>query len=152
VDGSHMVLLAVTVMCFYCTGASVMLQIVCYPTYKLVGEQEFVPFHIAFGKRLLPAAVIPMLLTALGTFALIVARPENIPVWPAIVAALCTAVVLGTTLAFELPRHNQLDRDGKSDAVLAALIRDNLPRTLAWIIASLSLAYMTAVALDRLMM
>jgi hypothetical protein len=133
--------IALTVMCFYCTGASWMLQFVCYPTYKLVGEKEFVPFHVSFGRRLIGAAVIPMVLVCLGTFVLLFAAPAEIPAWVPIVAAICGVVILVTTIFFEVPKHMKLDKDGKSDAVLQGLVRDNIPRTIAWTVASLVLSY-----------
>jgi len=129
-------------MCFYCTGALWMLQIVCYPTYALVGEKEFVPFHVDFGKRLLIAAVGPMIVTSLATFALIFARPEAAPLWAALLTAICTAIVLGTTIAIEVPKHNQLDRDGKSLEVINGLVSNNIPRVICWTLASVTLVYM----------
>ncbi|GAB4509024.1 MAG: hypothetical protein OHK0046_03210 [Anaerolineae bacterium] len=141
-SGSELFLLVCTVMCFYCTGASWMLQFVAYPTYALVGEKEFVPFHVSFGRRLLPTAVLPMILTALASFVLVFARPEAAPAWAAIGVALCTAVVLITTIVLEVPKHNKLDRDGKSVTLINGLVRDNLPRVFCWTLASLLLAYM----------
>ncbi len=142
-----MFLLVLTVLCFYCTGSSWMLQFVCYPTYIFVGDKEFVPFHVSFGRRLIAAAVVPMVATCLGTFALLFLRPAEAPLWTAIVAAVCGAVILLTTVALEVPKHLKLDKEGKSDAVLHALVRDNIPRTLAWTIASLALAYAVWVSL-----
>lgn len=133
-------LLILTAFCLYCTGASWMLQVVCYPTYLLVGEKEFVPFHISFGKRLL-IAVVPMSLTCLGLIAFIFIRTDPIPTWVAWIAGGCGAVILGTTIALEVPKHLKLDKQGKSDALINGLVRDNLPRTAAWTIASILLIY-----------
>jgi hypothetical protein len=141
-DATNLYLLGVMAACFYCTGASWMLQFVCYPTYALVGEQEFVPFHVDFGKRLMGAAVGPMVLTCLASFGLIFFRPDSAPLWAAILVALCTATILITTIVLEVPKHNALDRDGKSLALIDGLVRDNLPRVAAWTIASLLLMYM----------
>lgn len=134
-------LLGLTVLCVYCTGASWMLQFVCYPTYTYVGEKEFVPFHVSFGQRLIGAAVVPMVLTCLGTFVFLFFRPATVPTWVAVVAAVCGVVVLVTTIVFEVPKHLKLDKEGKSEALLKGLVRDNIPRTLAWTVASLALAY-----------
>lgn len=142
-----MFLFVLTVLCFYCTGSSWMLQFVCYPTYTFVGAKEFVPFHVSFGRRLIAAAVVPMVVTCLGTFALLFLRPVTMPLWTAIVAAVCGAVILVTTVVLEVPKHLKLDKEGKSDAVLQALVRDNIPRTLAWTLASLVLAYAVWVSL-----
>lgn len=141
-DSAQLYLLVVMVACFYCSGASWMLQVVCYPTYNLVGEKEFVPFHIDFGKRLIGAAVGPMVLTCLASFGLLFFRPTAAPLWAAIIVALCTATILITTIVLEVPKHNALDRDGKSKALIDGLVRDNWPRVIAWSLASLLLAFM----------
>lgn len=146
-DGFTVFLVGLVALCLYCTGASWMLQFVCYPTYSLVGEKEFVPFHIDFGRRFL-IAIIPMSLTCLALIALVFVRPETIPLWAAIVAAICGAVILGTTIALEVPKHMKLDKDGKSDALIRALVRDNIPRTICWTLASASLLYMLVVLLQ----
>ncbi len=133
-------LLIMTALCLYSTGASWMLQFVCYPTYLLVGEKEFVPFHISFGRRLL-VAVVPMSLTCLALIAFIFIRTDPIPAWVALVTGACGAVILGTTIALEVPKHLKLDKDGKSDALINGLVRDNLPRTIGWTLASALLIY-----------
>ncbi|MDX1995048.1 MAG: hypothetical protein SF029_21890 [bacterium] len=148
-NGSEVLLLVVTALCLYCTGASWMLQVVCYPTYTLVGENEFVPFHVDFGKRLLLAAVGPMVITILAMFALVVARPADAPLWALLVVAACGAVVLVTTIALEVPKHNRLDREGKSNAVIAALVRDNIPRVICWTVASVLLVYTISVVFQN---
>ncbi len=140
-DAANVFLLVCTVLCFYCTGASWMLQFVAYPTYLLVGAKEFVPFHVSFGKRLLPSVVVPMVLTCVGLFILVFARPANTPSWAVILAAVCAVIILLTTIFLEVPKHLKLDKDGKSDALINGLVRDNLPRTAAWTAASLLLAY-----------
>lgn len=145
-----MFLLILTVLCFYCAGASWMLQFVCYPTYILVGDKEFVPFHVSFGRRLIGVAVVPMVLTCLGIFALLFFPPAAVPSWIVIVAVACAAIVLVTTIVFEVPKHMKLDKDGKSDTLLHALVRDNLPRTAAWTAASLVLAYASWLSLPTL--
>lgn len=142
-DGAQMFVLLLAALCLYCTGASWMLQVVCYPTYLLVGAQEFVPFHISFGRRLM-IAVIPMTLTCLGMIALLFVRPAHAPDWAAAGAALCGAVILLTTIFLEVPKHLKLDKEGKSDALIRALVRDNIPRTAAWTAASALLLYMLA--------
>jgi hypothetical protein len=141
-SGAQLFLVICTGLCFYCAGASWMLQVVCYPTYLLVGEKEFVPFHVSFGRRLIGAAVVPMVLTCLGTFALVFVRPDKAPAWAALLAAACGVVILATTIILEVPKHMRLDREGKSDALINGLVRDNIPRTAAWTLASLALAYM----------
>lgn len=125
---------------FYCLGLSVMLQVVVYPTYQQVGPAEFVPFHKAQARRMVPVLMIPMFATSLFALALAVLG-RDLPVANALWAvAGCAAVVVLTTLIRELPRHLLLDKEGKDEKVVRELVRENLPRTLAWIVGCVVLA------------
>lgn len=123
-----------------------MLQFVCYPTYLLVGEQEFIAFHVSFGRRLL-IVVVPMILTCLGMFALVFLRPSSAPEAAALIAATCGGVILGATIISEVPKHQKLDKVGKDVPLIKALIQDNMPRTIAWTMASFALAYMAMMSM-----
>ena len=129
-------LVAVTVLFLYCTGGSWMLQNVSYPTYHLVGEAEFVPYHVAAGKRLIPIFVAPAVLACLLSVVLIFLRPSSLPLWTALVIAACGLTILVTTIALEVPKHNALDQNGKSSDLINGLVRDNLPRAIAWTLGS----------------
>lgn len=145
-DFTHLLLYVCAVLYLYCTGGSWMLQWVSYPTYHLVGEKEFVPFHVDSGKRLLPVFVGPAVLACLLTLILVFVRPTGVPLLAALIAALCSLVILVTTVALEVPKHNALDKTGKSTALIDGLIRDNLPRALSWTLGSALLIYMVAQA------
>lgn len=121
---------------FYCLGISWLLQVAVYPTYRLVGAGEFVPFHVAQGRRMIPVMIVPMFATSvLAMVSAVVNRDASNAafLWG---AGACGLVVIGTTLLSELPKHMALDKHGKDDALIEGLIRDNLPRTLAWTIGS----------------
>jgi hypothetical protein len=130
-----------TALFLYCLGGSWMLQVVAYPTYHLVGEQEFVPFHVAFGKRLLAVFVVPAILACMGSLALPFVRPDNVALWQGAVVAVCGLVILSTTVILEVPKHNALDKNGKSSALIDGLVRDNLPRALAWSLGAVLLVW-----------
>lgn len=123
-----MLLTAVTLASFYCLGISWLLQVVVYPTYRLVPADAFVPFHVAQGRRMIPVLMVPMFVTSVASvvFAGVTRSPAALGV------GACALVVVGTTLVSELPKHLALDKTGKSDALVEGLIRDNLPRSLAW--------------------
>jgi hypothetical protein len=144
---SSIFLIACTVLYLYCTGGSWMLQIVSYPTYHHVGEREFVPFHVDSGKRLIPIFVIPAVLVCLATVALVFLRPSSTPLWASLVVALCSLVILVTTIVLEVPKHNALDKNGKNTALIDGLVRDNLPRAISWTLGSALLVFMTVQAL-----
>ena len=142
-DFSSLYVLIVLVFTLYCTGGSWMLQIVSYPSYHLVGEQEFVAFHVDSGKRLIPVFVVPAVLTCLMMVALVFIKPATAPFWAAIIVALCGITILVTTIVLEVPKHNLLDKNGKNSSQIDGLVRDNLPRAIAWTLASGMLILMT---------
>ena len=83
-DFAHVFLLLLTVFYFYCACGCWLLQVMAYPTYALVGKDEFVAFHVKSGQRLIPVFVIPAVLTCLASFGLIFVHPESIPLWAAL--------------------------------------------------------------------
>ena len=130
-----MLLLVCLLASFYCLGISWLLQVVVYPTYRLVSAADFVPFHVAQGRRMIPVLMVPMFATSvLNVINAVLSRDEFHAglLWG---VAGCAAVVMGTTLLFELPKHLELDKTGKNDARIEGLVRDNLPRSIAWTIA-----------------
>jgi hypothetical protein len=141
-DNSKLLLLATTALFWYATGASWLLQYVAYPTYKLINKDGFVPFHVDFGKRLLISTVMPMVIGNLCSFILVVYHPESSPVGLVYLVAICSVIILFTTMKYEVPRHNKLDEVGKDDSLIDGLVMDNAPRTASWTIASFALAYM----------
>lgn len=102
-------------------------------------KKEFVPFHVHAGKRLIPVFVLPAVLACLLGIGLLMFRPVAMPLWAAVVVALCAVVILATTIIVEVPKHSWLDKNGKSEEVIQALIRSNLPRALCWTLGSLVL-------------
>jgi hypothetical protein len=146
-DNSKLLLLTTCALFWYATGASWLLQHVAYPTYKLVNKDGFVPFHVAFGKRLLISTVMPMVIGNLCSFILVFYHPESSPVGLIYLVAICSIIILFTTMKYEVPRHNKLDEVGKDDTLIDGLVMDNAPRTASWTIASLALAYMIFKAL-----
>ena len=128
---AHWLLIGCAVLYLYATGGCWLLQVVCYPAYHLVGAAEFVPFHVAFGKRLLQVFVGPAVLACMLSFVLVLVRPAAVPLWAALGCAITSAIILITTIAIEVPKHNQLDRDGKSAALIDGLVQNNLPRVVS---------------------
>lgn len=140
---AHALVLATLVLTAWAASGCWMLQLVAYPTYTLVAEKDFVPFHVDFGRRLIPVFVVPAVLACLAFFVLLFVRPTGAPMADAIVCALAGVVILGTTGAVEVPTHMALDREGKSQAKLDSLIRWNLSRAISWAVALAAMVHST---------
>jgi hypothetical protein len=148
-SASEVLLLICAVLFVYGMSGCWLLQVMAYPTYSLVGEKEFVPFHVESGRRLIPVFVIPAVLACLLGIALVVLRPPSMPLLAALIVAACAIIILATTAIVEVPKHQWLDKNGKSEDVIQALIRSNLPRALSWTVGSAVLVWQVAAMVSQ---
>lgn len=74
---------------FYGMGASFVESFVNYPTWRLIGANEFRAYHQALGPLVIGYMVIPLLIATLLTMLLVGFRPAPVPRW-----AIWLAVVL----------------------------------------------------------
>ena len=102
-------------------------QIVHYPLMAAVGHREFVSYEQAHTRRT-TSVVGPLMLAEAATAGMIaVATPDFLRL--AGVALL--GVIWLSTAALQVPLHRRLS-SGKDDAAIAALVRGNWIRTVAW--------------------
>ncbi|HLT46691.1 MAG TPA: hypothetical protein VK002_05630 [Rubricoccaceae bacterium] len=149
--GFALLVLAV-VLFWYCTGGAWMLLVAGYPVHRLVGADEFAPFHRAFGRRLVAAFVVPGFVAYALSFVLVYLRfvwdePFGASRLLALAVAGCSAVNLAVSLLYVRPQRRALAREGKSEAGIRAIERAHLVRTLAWTAGSVMLLYMTVQAI-----
>ena len=64
---------------FYGMGAASVESFVNYPTWPLIGANEFRAYHRALGPLIIGYMVIPMLVTTILTILLLWFRPASIP-------------------------------------------------------------------------
>lgn len=145
-DVSLTLLIACTTLYLYCAGGCWLLQMVCYPTYHLVSERDFVAFHTAFGNRLVPIFVVPAALACLCSFLLIFVHPIATGTLLPSLVALFSVIILATTIFIEVPKHQALDRQGKSSVLIDELVQNNLPRAMSWTVGSFLLLYMMSLS------
>ena len=130
-DFAHWLLLFWTVIIFYVLGEIWFAQIVVYPLFGKVGQDEYVAYHKFYSSRIPLPVILPGFASFLLPLALVFLRPESVPLWMALANVACGLVGLFVTVGLEIPRHTQLEKGGKQEAVIRELIRYNWPRTLA---------------------
>jgi hypothetical protein len=127
---SHEFLLFCTALACYNLGTIWFCQLVVYPLFAKVEAKEYTTYH----KFYLSCIPLPVILPGFASFllpvALILVRPEAVPLWIALANAACGMVSLFVTIALEIPRHYQLENGGKQEDVIEELIVYNWPRTL----------------------
>ncbi len=99
---------------FYGLGAASVESFVNYPTWPLIGANEFRAYHRALGPLIIGYMVIPMLLTTLLSIALLWFRPVAVPRWMVWLAVGLQLMVWISTFAIQLPIQGQLSADGLS--------------------------------------
>ena len=110
---------------FYGTGASFVESFVNYPTWRLIGANEFRDYHQALGPLIIGYMVIPMLLTTLLTVLLLWLSPAPIPRWAIWLSVVLQFIVWISTFAIQIPIQRQLSADGLSLPLIDQLILTN---------------------------
>jgi hypothetical protein len=130
-DFAHMLLLFWTALIFYVLGGIWFAQIVVYPLFGKVGEDEYIAYHKFYSSRIPLPVIVPGFASFLLPIALIFFGPEPVPTWMTLSNAACGLVGLVVTVALEIPRHARLEKGGKQERVIRELILFNWPRTIS---------------------
>ncbi len=130
-DPGHWLLLVSTAIVFYTLGVTWFAQIVVYPLFGKVGEQEYVAYHLFYSSRIPLPVIVPGFATFLVPVPLVLLGPESVPMSLYVANVVCGAVGLLVTVGLEIPRHSRLEKGGKQEKVIRELVRYNWPRTLS---------------------
>ena len=129
---------------FYGVGASFVESFVNYPTWRLIGPNEFLAYHHAISPLVIGYMVVPMILGTLLTILLIWFRPAPVPpraIWLSVGLQLMIWI---STAAIQIPIQIQLGADGLSLPLIDRLIFTNLVfRKLPQIVNALLFLWMT---------
>jgi hypothetical protein len=99
---------------FYGMGAASVESFVNYPTWRLIGANEFRAYHQALTPLIIGYMVMPMLVTTILTIFLLWIRPASIPRWMVWLAIVLQLIVWISTFTIQLPIQGQLSADGLS--------------------------------------
>ena len=99
---------------FYGLGAASVESFVNYPTWPLIGANEFRAYHRALSPLIIGYMVIPMLVTTILTILLVWLRPASIPRWMVWLAIVLQLIVWISTVTIQLPIQGQLSANGLS--------------------------------------
>jgi hypothetical protein len=130
-DFAHWLLLGWTVLILYVFGEIWFVQIVVYPLFGKVGENEYVAYHRFYSSRIPLPVIVPGFVSFLLPIALVFLGPGSVPTWIYLANVVCGLVGLLVTVALEIPRHARLEKDGKQEVMIRELILFNWPRTLS---------------------
>jgi hypothetical protein len=110
---------------FYGMGASFVESFVNYPTWPLIGANEFRGYHQALSPLVIRYMVIPLFVTTLLTVLLLWLRPTAIPRWAVWLSVVLQLITWVSTFAIQIPIQLQLSREGLSVPLIERLIFTN---------------------------
>lgn len=117
------------------TGVIWFVQVVHYPLFLLVGEQEFANYEQQH--RTLTTFVVgpPMLVEALTAGLLLIYPPQYAKRWQLFAGVVLVAVLWASTALIQVPCHESLSHQFDR-AVAERLVTSNWLRTVAWTLRS----------------
>ncbi|MBK8467307.1 MAG: hypothetical protein IPL32_15930 [Chloracidobacterium sp.] len=123
--GSIWLFLITFAFVFYGMGASFIESFVNYPTWKLIGPNEFLTYHNAISPLIIGYLVAPMVLGTLLTGLLLWFRPQAIPVWALWTAFGLQVFVWISTVTIQIPIQIELSNSGLSIPAIDKLLITN---------------------------
>lgn len=137
----RLVLVGLTALSAYSTGIGWQAQAVSYPLYRAVAEGDFLRYHQQYDEAIPLVVVVPGFVTFLASAAFPWLRPASVPRVPALLVATSGVVSLLTTVLWAIPRHDRLDRIGRSAETIDGLLRANLVRSVSLTVGTVALCW-----------
>lgn len=122
--------------CFFMLGLILLIQLVHYPSFSYINNQEFLNFSRFHQTRITPI-VAPIMILELITSTL--CYLEN-PTTLFLISFILTVLTWLSTFFLSVPLHGKLLQK-KSKTLISKLIITNWPRTIFWILRSALLLY-----------
>jgi hypothetical protein len=97
---------------FYGNGAAFIESFVNYPSWRLIGSEEFVAYHHFISPRVLTFLVAPALPGTVFTVLMLWLRPVAIPVWAIWAAVTAQGVIWVSTATIRIPIQFRLSDTG----------------------------------------
>jgi hypothetical protein len=114
-------------------------QLVSYPLFRAVGEEDFAAYHRQYDRSIPAVVIVPGIASFLAGCAFWWTRPADVPAPAAAVVSAAGVVSLGSTALWAVPMHDRLDRAGRSEATIDSLLRANRLRTAALTLSTATL-------------
>mgnify|MGYP003440232870 FL=1 len=141
------VLLACAAATLFMTGLTWFVQVVHYPLFPAVGEDQFPDFHRIHSNRTTWVVLPPMLVELLTSWALLFDPPADSTALVAAGAALATGTWLLTAFG-AAPAHGEIGRQGLSPALTRRLSAFSWARTVCWSAHAVVVLALLATAID----
>jgi hypothetical protein len=139
----HLNLACLTALTAWSAAVGWQAQVVSYPLYRAVGDQEFAAYHQQYNEAIPLVVIAPGFASFLAGGAFYWTRPAEVPRSAAVLVSAAGGTSLAATVLWAIPMHNRLDRVGRSPGTIDSLLRANLLRTVALTGSTLTLIWST---------
>lgn len=110
---------------FYANGAAFLESFVNYPSWRLIGAQDFLGYHHFVAPRIIAFLVVPALAATALTIVMLWFRPAAIPLSTVWVAIALQAIVWVSTATIQIPIQVEFSSTGFSEEHLVRLMTSN---------------------------
>jgi uncharacterized membrane protein len=124
----------------FLTGVIWLIQLVQYPFFAQVGEENFPKYHASHSFWITPVVGPVMILELITSIYLTFYPPENIDLKLIWLGLILTLVVWLSTFFLQVPMHEKLSQEFNQEAH-QFLVNSNWIRTIAWSLRSLLVSY-----------
>ena len=129
-------------------GVILVVQVVHYPLFRLVGADTYAAYQAAHMTRITWIVLPAMAVELLTAGALVAWRPAPLPAWQVWAGLALVLFIWATTGLLQVPLHRTL-ADGFDAKAHARLVQTNWIRTAAWTLRAGLVLWMLAALLDR---
>jgi hypothetical protein len=130
---------------WFCTGLVWVVQVLVYPGFRGADRGRWREHHDRHTRLMAWTVSGPWAVQGVTCAVLLVRRPDGVPLWLAVLAAVCGAVTVAVTVGVSVPCHQRLAL-AYDDVVLDRLVRTNRYRTAAWTAGGVVAAAMVLLA------
>lgn len=107
---------------FYVVGAAFVESFVNYPTWKLIGADEFKTYHQGLSVLIIKTMVLPWLAEILLTVSLLWLRPRIVPRRAVAATLVFNSIIFISTVTIQIPIQIRLSADGFSADLIDRLL------------------------------
>ena len=118
-----------------------LIQIVHYPLFNLVGENEFQVYHKSHSVLITPLVGTVMIIELISSILLVILPPKNVSLTFPTIGVILVFIIWASTAFLQIPQHNALANAYELKAH-NLLVQTNWIRTIAWSMRGLLLLYM----------
>ena len=125
-----------------------LIQIVHYPLFKVIGNNEFQTYHIGHSVLITPLVGTIMIIELISSVLLIIFPLKNVSLTIPIIGVILVFIIWASTAFLQIPQHNALANAYELKAH-NLLVQTNWIRTIAWSMRGFLLLYMLHLILTQ---